>query len=265
VSPSVVEVEVPITKPYKTLPLQIGFSGSLPDGLSIAKVTPSAQQVTVYGPQEVLDKLDYYDGVTVDLSKVTESGSFTYAIAPIEGVASIDPSKVTVTLDVENTSERLMEQVPITLNSLAEGMTANVLTPVNKAIDIIVTGAPTLLQVLQQSDIQAVAKLDSLGVGQHEVTLDIHLPSYLHVNASYNAVIDISDSKAASTKPEVSADAVGDKSDAAGTDGGQQTDDAGTATSSPSSEAGDKGAGDGSNSSGSAGTPADDSASTGTD
>jgi hypothetical protein len=134
-------------------------------------------------------------------------------------------------------------------------MTANVLTPVNKAIDIIVTGAPSLLQGLQQSDIQAVAKLDSLGVGQHEVTLDVHLPSYLHVNASYKAVIDISDSKAASTKPEIPAAAAGDKSDAAGTDEGKQTDEAGTATSSPPSEAGDKGESDGSDSSGSAGTP----------
>lgn len=267
VSPSVVEVEVPITKPYKTLPLQISYSGALPDGLSIAKVTSSAQQVTVYGPQDVLDKLDYYDGVTVDLSKVTESGSFTYAIAPIEGVASIDPSKVTVTIDVEPTSDRLIEQVPITLNSLAEGLTANVLTPTNNAIDIVVTGVPSLLTALQQSDIQAVAKLDSLGVGQHEVTLDIHLPIYLHVNAQYKVIIDITDSKATSTNPETTPeDNDAGKTDAAGADDGKQTDTAGTDTSSPPPEAGDQGAGDdaGANNS-DAGIPADDSTSTGKD
>ncbi|PWV89130.1 YbbR domain-containing protein [Paenibacillus cellulosilyticus] len=267
VSPSVVEVEVPITKPYKTLPLQLGFSGTLPDGLSIAKVTPSVQQVTVYGPQDVLDKLDYYDGATVDLSKVTESGSFTYAIAPIEGVASIDPSKVTVTIDVEPTSERVIEKVPITLNSLAEGMTAAIQEPANSTIDIVVTGASSLLTALQQSDVQAVAKLESLGVGQHEVVLDVHLPSYLHVYAQYKVIIDISDSKAASTKPEVPADTTDQQTDAAGADGGKQTDAAGTDTSSPTPEAGDDGAGDdtGTSSSSDAGIPADDSSSTGTD
>ncbi|MBD3922970.1 hypothetical protein H8B09_30040 [Paenibacillus sp. PR3] len=277
VSPSVVEVEVPITKPYKTLPLQIGFSGALPNGLSVAKVTPSVQQVTVYGPQDVLDKLDYFDGVTVDLTKVTQSGSFTYAIEPMAGVASIDPTKITVTIDVEPTSERVIEQVPITLNSLAEGMTAKVLTPANNAIDIVVTGAPSLLNTLQQADIQAVAKLESLGVGQHEVQLDVHLPSYLHVYTPYKAVIDISDSKAASTKPDASVDK--GKTDA-GAEGDKQADTTGTTdTSSPPSEAGDKGAGDGAASgadtgigSGSgdsshsdAGVPTDNPTSTGTD
>ncbi|GMK42812.1 CdaA regulatory protein CdaR [Paenibacillus sp. CCS19] len=275
VSPSVVEVEVPITKPYKTLPLQIGFSGALPDGLSIAKVTPSAQQVTVYGPQDVLDKLDYYDDVTVDLTKVTQSGSFTYAIEPMEGVASIDPTKITVTIDVEPTSERLIEQVPITLNSLAEGMTAKLLTPESNAIDIVVTGAQSLLGALQKADIQAVAKLDSLGVGQHEVPLDIHLPIYLHVNAPYNVTIDISDSKAASTSPKAPTVDTDKTDTGAGTEGGKQTDAGGsTDTSSPPPEAGDKGAGDGTgagtspgtgSSNTDAGTPADHSTSTGTD
>jgi len=242
VSPSIVEVEVPITKPYKTLPMQIGFSGALPNGLSVAKVTSSAQQVTVYGPQDVLDKLDYYDGVIVDLTKVTESGDFTYAIEPMEGVASIDPTKITVTIDVEPTSERLIEQVPITLNSLAEGMTAKLLTPVNNAMDITVTGAPSLLTKLQQADIQAVAKLDSLGVGQHEVELDIHLPSYLHVYSRYKVIIDISDSKSASAIPSAPADT--GKTDA-GAEGDKQAEPTGTsdASSSPHSEAGDEGAG----------------------
>ena len=56
VNPSVVEVEIPITKPFKKLPLQVGFIGKLPDGLAMASFKQSVDTVTVYGPQDVLDE-----------------------------------------------------------------------------------------------------------------------------------------------------------------------------------------------------------------
>ncbi|EFM11441.1 YbbR family protein [Paenibacillus curdlanolyticus YK9] len=203
VSPSVVEVEVPITKPFKQLPLQIGFTGALPAGLSIAKLELSTEQVTVYGPQNELDKLEFYDGVIVDLDKVTGSGTYTYDIKPIDGIAAVDPKTVSVSITVEETSSRLIERVPVTLSGLADGMSANVLIPTDGLVDVTVRGAPTLLTGLKESDVQAVARLESLGVGQHEVTLDIHLPNYVSPDtAPVKVTVDIIDDKAASTKPK---------------------------------------------------------------
>lgn len=54
VRPSTVEVEVPVTPPLKTMPLQIGFTGSLPDGLSVSSVKADIDKVAVYGDQKSL-------------------------------------------------------------------------------------------------------------------------------------------------------------------------------------------------------------------
>ncbi|GFN33192.1 CdaR family protein [Paenibacillus xylaniclasticus] len=202
VSPSVVEVEVPITKPYKQLPLQIGYTGKLPDGLSIAKLTLSTEQVTVYGPQNVLDKLDFYDGVNVDLSKVTGSGTYTYDITPIEGIAAVDPAKVSVSVEIEPTESRVIPQVPIVLNGLAEGMSASLVIPAEGKMDISVRGAPSLLATIDEDDIQAVARLESLGVGHHEIVLTIHVPNYTSVDPlPYKVTVDITDSKSEDAAP----------------------------------------------------------------
>jgi YbbR domain-containing protein len=93
VNPSVIEVEVPITKPFKKLPLQIGFIGKLPDGLAISSFTPSVEQITIYGPQDELDKYEFYDGINIDLSKLTKSGSMELDIPPEDGIATVDPKR----------------------------------------------------------------------------------------------------------------------------------------------------------------------------
>ncbi|WP_127531605.1 CdaR family protein [Paenibacillus kobensis] len=225
VSPSVVEVEVPITKPYKQLPLQIGYTGKLPDGLSIAKLTLSTEQVTVYGPQNVLDKLEFYDGLSVDLSKVTGSGTYTYDINPIEGVAAVDPAKVSVTIEIEPTASRTVEQVPIVMNGLAEGMKAALVSPAEGRMDITVRGAPSLIDKMGPDDIQAVARLESLGVGQHEIVLNIHVPNYIGVNPlPYKVTVDITDSKAEGEVPASGTDAGHSAANEAGSGGASQGD-----------------------------------------
>ena len=95
INPSVVEVEIPITKPFKKLPLQIGSPASC-RWIGDRILQPSVDQITVYGPQDVLDKYDFYDGLNIDLSKLKQSGTMELDITPEEGIATVDPVKVRI-------------------------------------------------------------------------------------------------------------------------------------------------------------------------
>src|SRR4030095_11382646 len=62
ISPETLHVEVKVTPPFKTVPLQVRYTGTLPEGLSLVSVKPAIDQVTVYGEQKALDELKVYDG-----------------------------------------------------------------------------------------------------------------------------------------------------------------------------------------------------------
>ncbi|MBP3966554.1 YbbR-like domain-containing protein [Paenibacillus lignilyticus] len=203
ISPSVVEVEIPITKPFKKLPLQIGFTGKLTDGYAIASFTQSVDQITVYGPQDVLDKYDYYDGITIDLSKLTESGTMELDIPQLEGIATVDPLTVTFEYKIVPAETRVMSHLPVKMIGLSEGLNAKVTVPPNGMVDAIVKGASNVLASLESKDVQLIADLSGLGPGSHDVPLEVHLPRFVDQapNAPITITVEITDSTETLTDP----------------------------------------------------------------
>src|SRR5690606_32142567 len=80
VNPSIVSVEVPINPPFRSVPLQIGFTGNPPAGLSVVEFVQDTSFITIYGPQEVIDAIDFYEGVLVDLSTLTGDSTVSVEI-----------------------------------------------------------------------------------------------------------------------------------------------------------------------------------------
>jgi YbbR domain-containing protein len=178
-NPSVVEVEVPITKPFKKLPLEIQFTGRLPIGMSIASFKPSTDTVTVYGPQDVLDRMEFYDGVYLNLSTVQRSGTVTLNLAPTGGLAQIEPKQIEIEIEIEPSETITLPQIPVTMSGLTEGMKARFIVPESGAVDLNVTGAPSVLADLTAKDVQVIADLNGLPPGTHMVVLDVHLPQFV--------------------------------------------------------------------------------------
>ncbi|WP_308636551.1 CdaR family protein [Paenibacillus silvisoli] len=204
ISPSVVEVEIPITKPFKKLPLQIGFRGSLPEGYAMSSFSQSVDQITVYGPQDVLDKYDYYDGITVDLSKLKESGTMELDIPPMEGIANVDPQKVSFEYKIVLAETKVMSHLPVKMIGLSEGLNAKVTLPPNGMVDAIVKGASNVLAQLESKDVQLIADLTGLGPGSHVVPLEMHLPQFVEQapNAPITVTVEITDSTATIAQPD---------------------------------------------------------------
>ncbi|SDX93417.1 YbbR-like domain-containing protein [Paenibacillus sp. CF384] len=203
ISPSVVEVEIPITKPFKKLPLQIGFKGKLTDGYAISSFKQSVEQITVYGPQDVLDKYDYYDGITIDLSKLTKSGTMELDVPQLEGIATVDPLTVTFEYVIVPAETRVMSHLPVKMIGLSEGLNAKVTLPPNGMVDAIVKGASNVLAQLESKDVQLIADLSGLGPGSHDVPLEVHLPRFVDQapNTPITITVEITDSTETITDP----------------------------------------------------------------
>ncbi|QHW32715.1 hypothetical protein GZH47_19170 [Paenibacillus rhizovicinus] len=179
ISPNVVEVEIPITKPFKKLPLQVGFKGSLPEGLAISSFEQSVDAITIYGPQDVLDKYEFYDDLTIDLSQLKQSGTMELDVKPNKDVATVDPAKVSFDYTIVPAQSKILPKLPVTMIGLSEGLKAQITLPIDGHVDASISGAPNMLAQISSKDVQLVADLSGLGPGSHVVPLDMHLPRFI--------------------------------------------------------------------------------------
>ncbi|MEJ8305979.1 CdaR family protein [Saccharibacillus sacchari] len=186
IEPASLKVQIPISSNVssKTLPLNVSYSGSLPDGLVLSDVKAGAQEVTVYGSAGVLESLSSYPPVTLDLDRITAEGATTYseALAAPEGVDRIVPSSVNYTLTVVPYEQKTIANVPITLTGLAKGNEATITDPESSQMDVTIVGASSLLAGVTASDITLTADLAGLNAGTHNVQLAVELPNYIQTN-----------------------------------------------------------------------------------
>ncbi|MFC5704444.1 YbbR-like domain-containing protein [Cohnella faecalis] len=178
IDPTVVEVEVPITNPFKQVPLQFKLQGAMPAGLSIATFKPDIELVTVYGPQEALDKIDFVEA-DVQLAELTQSGKVTVPLKLDPPITQISPNETVISIEVVLSATRSLEGLPIKLNGLGEGLIATITDPSTGKADISVKGAPSVLDRLQPGDVQVKAELTGKGPGTHTVDLTVYLPRFI--------------------------------------------------------------------------------------
>ncbi len=181
IDPAIVGVEVPITVPFKLMPLQIRISGEPQEGYSIASFKQSVDQVSVFGPQDILDKMEFYDGFTVDVSRLINDKLYEVEIKLHENITLLDPEKVEIDIDVVPSETKVVSGVAIVLSGLNEDYDTKVTNPEEGTIDIRVVGAPDLLNALTKDNIQVIGDVSNMAAGEHQVPLTINLPPFLKV------------------------------------------------------------------------------------
>lgn len=179
VEPSTLHVETKVTLPFKQVPLQIRYSGSLSDDLSLVSVKPNVDQVTVYAPQQELDAITVYDGAVLDLSKVKQSGVINIKAPPVDDIQDVNPGEIELEIVVESTTTRTLSNVPITIVGASDDMTAQIVTPASGTIDLTLNGAESVLEELTIADIAVIANVTGLSEGSHSLPLELELPPYV--------------------------------------------------------------------------------------
>ncbi|MFC4102066.1 CdaR family protein [Paenibacillus xanthanilyticus] len=186
IEPETVEVQIPVSLPSKSVPISFDYTGSAPDGLAVAAVQAEVERITIYGPQEQLDKISTYPSINVDLSKQAETGELAVTIPVAEGIAAVEPTKVNVSVTYATTETKIIQQVPVTISGLGSGLKAQ-LSGAN-TVDVTVRGAPNVLASLGAANVELVADLTGLGVGNHAVMLRAELPRFVSLAGSSGQV-----------------------------------------------------------------------------
>ncbi|MFC3749984.1 YbbR-like domain-containing protein [Paenibacillus sp. GCM10012306] len=205
IKPAYVSVEIPITLPFKSVPLEIGYTGQLPESLVLSQVKADQTTVTVYGQKEALATLTAYEA-TVNLSQIKSAGTeqFKVELVPPAGIDKIEPGKVNVTVTTSDNAERTLEGVPIKLEGAADGLKATLIDPADQTLSLTVSGAPDLLNQLNVDKISVVADVSNLAAGAHEVSLQVSLPKFIALKQSPGQQLKVTVQLQSSSTPEVS-------------------------------------------------------------
>ncbi|MGA3881699.1 CdaR family protein [Bacillus pumilus] len=175
-SPSVVNITVPISSPSKKVPFKIERTGSLPDGISISSIETSPSEVTVYGSQKVLDSLDFIDGVKLDLSKIKDDTEIDADIPLPEGVKKVSPETVKIKVKVATAQEKKIDNVPISVVGLSKDLTSDFVSPSSGRLTLTAKGSKSAIDKLKASDVEAYINVGDLNEGTHEVTVQVNGP-----------------------------------------------------------------------------------------
>ena len=155
------------------LPVKVVTTGNITTGNALSSIVSSVNKVTVYGDQEVLDKLTAIEA-PIDISGLNSDKTFNGVnLTKPAGVRymSDTTTSVTVTLDTESSKE--FTGISVTSINLADGYSASALTESDRTISVIVKGVSSALENLDASKINAYVDLSGYTVGTHQVEVKL--------------------------------------------------------------------------------------------
>lgn len=173
VLPGTVTATVNITSPSKDLLIKVVPTGEVKSGSAINTISQNVQKVTVYGDQDVLDKLTYLE-VNVDVTDLTEDKTFQLDLTRPSGIRSMSETAITVKITMEKETSMDVNKIQIQIENLPKGYKAQAINESNAFVDVIVKGVSSLLDSLDKTTIKAVVDLsdiESEGVWDIPVTV----------------------------------------------------------------------------------------------
>ncbi|MEX1029960.1 MAG: CdaR family protein [Paenibacillaceae bacterium] len=181
IEPSVVNIEVPITEPSKKVTVQVQLIGTPADGFSLVKTEQNPQEITIYGKQELLDQLEFYDGLQINVSEFNANQTVTLDIPLRPGVSRVEPNKVEVKLTIVPSEQKTFEQMKVVITGLGEQNVAEFTDPTSGMVDVTVEGAPEVVAGIIVDNIDAIIDVTNLPVGKHEVPIVYNFPSFVKI------------------------------------------------------------------------------------
>lgn len=195
VSPSDVNVEVPISENSKVVPVQPVTKGHLPAGLSVQSITFKTDQVTLFGPKNVLEDIPNLK-VPVELKGIDGDTTENLNVQVPDGVSKVTPEQVSAIINVTKQSTKTLDSVPITVKGKSDGENISFQNPQDQQVQLTLTGKKQVLQAIGSSDVQAAIDISDLPPGEHTVPIEITGPDQVKIDSNVEeAVIDITASQ----------------------------------------------------------------------
>jgi YbbR domain-containing protein len=188
VSPSSVNVEIPLIVGKKELPISFETKGSLPEGLSLQGITLESETVSVYGQASILEAIEALDNLIIDLSKITEDQEIEVPVKVPAGATKVEPSAIKVSIDVEDTVEKVFENIPITVQNLPSNKEITFINPEEPEITVTIYGTSKQLESITEDDISASIDVKGFIEGEFETVITITGPENFIIKSNMETV-----------------------------------------------------------------------------
>ena len=172
ISPAKVDVDLTITSPSKQVPIQVIPDGKVVYNMGISNLTindNSNMMVTIYGSNEALSAVDYIP-VRINVEGLSESSEFKVELTKPVDIKSMSVNSVTVRVELSNDiSNSEINNVGISAENLGSGYGV---TPIDiDTITVKVKGVTSVIEGIDETDINAYVDLKGLGEGVHDVDI----------------------------------------------------------------------------------------------
>lgn len=145
--------------------------GTLPEGYEITGVDVQPETVTVAGEQSLLDELDELSFVPISVDGRTSSFTAISTINALRDMRYISSEQVTVTVYIaESTLTDSFQSLPISVRGKAADRTVTL--SVDKA-DVRLSGPYSLVNNLEESDVNVYVDVTGLEKGQYELPVSV--------------------------------------------------------------------------------------------
>lgn len=176
INPAVVDVVVPVSSPFKELPLSFHYDGFPAQGFAVSNIQLSLDQVTIFGPMQEIDRYEFFPGPAISIEGIRETTTIEQRLEPLYGTTKIEPEIVIVTVEVVPSQTNELKNVPIIINGMGDNIKV---TLDYQHIDLAVEGAPNRLNNLTVDDIQVFIDVSNKALGVHTVPIQINTPRFI--------------------------------------------------------------------------------------
>lgn len=170
--PSKIEVSVDLSSPSKTVPIRVVPKGDITFGKAISSIILSDNNVTVYGPQSVLDDLEYVP-VDVDVDGLKDDREYKLELEKPKGVKSMSVNNVTAQITLGTSTDKDINNINIDVRNLNENYSVQGLSQNDIQVTVNVKGVESVLNNLTAEDITAYIDLKDYTPGEYEVEVNV--------------------------------------------------------------------------------------------
>lgn len=170
--PKTVDAKITITSPSKEVPIKIVPTGKLAFGKAIKSINSSVSSVTVYGDEDAVSKLEQLE-VEIDVKDLKSDKEYNVTLKKPTGITDISSKTIKITVSVDNSITKEFDNISVSADNVSAGYKAQAMSEEDSRITVIVEGSEDVINSLDPSTIKASVNLKDLGVGEHEVEVDV--------------------------------------------------------------------------------------------
>lgn len=164
------------------------YSGQLPEGYIITGYSVSPETVRLGSKDSSVDNLSEIRTQPINIGKFTNSTKVTAGLAVPEGFTVLsDTENVEVTIIIEKLESKTFSISDIAFENAKNGLKYEV---VGLPVEVSVSGAKS---VIDRAELSASVNVDGVGVGTHELSLNINAPQLVNVPQQYRVTVQVSE------------------------------------------------------------------------